>query len=123
MPNRDGRQQGSAPSVPRLLADNDSPDGDQSPAVTRITLRPHDPGTGEEIEKREVVKGYEYSRGQFLSFAAEELKALEEKTPAQAAPAADVDEAPVAEAAPAAEDVADAAPAEEATDTPAEPAE
>ena len=34
------------------------------------------PGTGEEIEKREVVKGYEYSRGQFLTFTAEELKAL-----------------------------------------------
>ena len=32
--------------------------GDQRPAATRITLRPHDPGTGEEIEKREVVKGY-----------------------------------------------------------------
>src|SRR5438477_10672116 len=43
----------------------------------RITLRPHDPGTGEEIEKREVVKGYEYSRGQFLTFTAEELKALD----------------------------------------------
>src|SRR5437868_6132332 len=30
-------------------------------------------GNGEEIEKREVVKGYEYSRGQFLTFTAEEL--------------------------------------------------
>ena len=29
-------------------------------------LRPH--ATGEEIEKREVVKGYEYSRGQFVTF-------------------------------------------------------
>jgi DNA end-binding protein Ku len=72
-----GGQQGSAPSVPRLLADNGNTDEDQSPAVTRITLRPHDPGTGEEIEKREVVKGYEYSRGQFLTFTAEELKALD----------------------------------------------
>jgi DNA end-binding protein Ku len=51
--------------------------GEQSPAATRITLRPHDPGTGEEIEKREVVKGYEYSRGHFLTFTAEELKALD----------------------------------------------
>jgi non-homologous end joining protein Ku len=40
--------------------------GMRAPAATRITLRPHDPGTGKEIEKREVVKGYEYSRGQFL---------------------------------------------------------
>jgi non-homologous end joining protein Ku len=60
-------QQGSAPSAPRLLADDASLDGDQSPAATRVTLRPHDPGTGEEIEKREVVKGYEYARGEFVN--------------------------------------------------------
>src|SRR5580704_14852794 len=70
-------QQGSAPSAPRLLADDASLDGDQSPAATRVTLRPHDPGTGEEIEKREVVKGYEYARGEFVTFTAEELKALD----------------------------------------------
>src|ERR1700722_1575804 len=68
---------GSAPSVTRLRADNASADGDESPAATRITLRPHDPGTGEEIEKREVVTGYEYSRGEFVTFTAEELKALD----------------------------------------------
>jgi len=77
LPDLGGGQQGSAPSVTRLRADNASADGDESPAATRITLRPHDPGTGEEIEKREVVKGYEYSRGQFLTFTAEELKALD----------------------------------------------
>jgi DNA end-binding protein Ku len=77
LPDRGGGRQGSAPSVPRLLADDASPDRDQSTAATRITLRPHDPGTGEEIEKREVVKGYEYSRGQFLTFTAGELKALD----------------------------------------------
>jgi DNA end-binding protein Ku len=77
LPDRGGGQQGSAPSVPRLLAEDGSPDGDQSPAATRITLRPHDPGTGAEIEKHEVVKGYEYSRGQFLTFTDEELKALD----------------------------------------------
>ena len=63
LPDRGGGQQGSAPSIRRLLADNGSPDGDQTPAATRITLRPHDPGTGEEIDKREVLKGYEYSSG------------------------------------------------------------
>jgi DNA end-binding protein Ku len=77
LPDRGGGRQGSAPSVPRLPADNASADGDQSPAATRITLRPHDPGTGEEIEKREVVKGYEYARGEFVTFTAEELKALD----------------------------------------------
>jgi Ku protein len=77
LPYRGGGQQDYAPSVPRLHADDASPDGDESPAATRIMLRPHDPVTGEEIEKREVVKGYEYSRGQFLTFTAEELKALD----------------------------------------------
>ncbi len=33
--------------------------------------------SGEEIDKREVLKGYEYSRGQFLTFTADELKALD----------------------------------------------
>ena len=76
LPDRGGGRQGSAPSVPRLPADNASAVGDQRPAATRITLRPHDPGTGEEIEKREVVKGY-YRRGEFVTFTAEELKALD----------------------------------------------
>ena len=70
-------QQGSAPSAPRRLADDASPDGDQSLAATRVTLRPHDPATGEEIDKREVVKGYEYARSEFVTFTAEELKALD----------------------------------------------
>jgi hypothetical protein len=77
LPDRGGGQQGSAPSIRRLLADNGSPDGDETPAATRITLRPHDPGTGEEIDKREVLKGYEYARGEFVTFTAEELKALD----------------------------------------------
>src|SRR6202030_4192985 len=68
---------GSAPSAPRLLADDASLDGDQSSGATRVTLRPHDPATGEEIDKREVVKGYEYARGEFVTFTAEELKALD----------------------------------------------
>jgi hypothetical protein len=42
-----------------------------------ITRRPHDPSAGEEIAKEEVVKGYEYQRGQFVTFTAEELRALD----------------------------------------------
>jgi len=45
--------------------------------ATRIALRLHDPTTGEEIDKAQVVKGYEYDRGQFLTFSAEELRALD----------------------------------------------
>jgi DNA end-binding protein Ku len=50
---------------------------DQNSTATRIALRPHDPRTGEEIGKPQIVKGYEYSRGQFVTFSAEELKALD----------------------------------------------
>jgi DNA end-binding protein Ku len=45
--------------------------------ASRITLRPHDPATGEEIEKDEVVRGYEYERGQYVTFTPDELKALD----------------------------------------------
>jgi DNA end-binding protein Ku len=45
--------------------------------ATRITLRPHDPTTGEEVEKEEVVRGYEYERGQYVTFTPDELKALD----------------------------------------------
>ena len=48
-----------------------------SDQATRIALRPHDPTTGEEIAKSEIVKGYEYGRGQFVTFTADELKALD----------------------------------------------
>jgi non-homologous end joining protein Ku len=64
------RHRGSSPNDASL-------DGDQSPAATRVTLRPHDPATGEEIEKREVVKGYEYARGEFVTFTAEAVDAGE----------------------------------------------
>lgn len=45
--------------------------------ASRVSLLPHDPQTGEEIERDEVLKGYEYERGQFVTFTAEELKALD----------------------------------------------
>jgi DNA end-binding protein Ku len=45
--------------------------------ASQITLRPHDPTTGEEIEKSEIVQGYEYGRGHFVTFTAGELKALD----------------------------------------------
>jgi DNA end-binding protein Ku len=45
--------------------------------ATRIMLRPHDPTTGVEVEKEEVVRGYEYERGQYVTFTRDELKALD----------------------------------------------
>jgi hypothetical protein len=50
---------------------------DDAGTTTRIALRPHDPTTGKAIEKSEIVKGYEYDRGQFVTFTADELKALD----------------------------------------------
>src|ERR1051325_10111306 len=51
--------------------------------ATPIALRPHDPHTGQEIERDEVRKGYEYERGQFVTFGPAELRALgvESSTP------------------------------------------
>jgi DNA end-binding protein Ku len=76
--DRSRDEQVGSRSIPQLF-DREVDEGavaDQGEA-TRILLRPHDPQTGEEIEKSEVVKGYEYQRGQFLTFSAEELKALD----------------------------------------------
>ena len=63
--------------VPRFNPGEGHEEEDQTRAATRITLRPHDPSTGEEVEKEEVVKGYEYERGQFVTFTPNELKALD----------------------------------------------
>ena len=49
----------------------------QPPSPTRVALHPHDPHTGGEIEREEVIKGYEYERGRFVTFTADELKALD----------------------------------------------
>ena len=49
-----------------LAAEADEEPEYAAPA-TRIALRPHDPETGEEIDRDEVRKGYEYERGQFVT--------------------------------------------------------
>jgi DNA end-binding protein Ku len=59
----------------RSFEENIGADAPHSP--TRVVLHPHDPHTGEEIEREDVVKGYEYERGQFVTFTAEEPKALD----------------------------------------------
>ena len=51
-----------------LAADTEEEPEYAAPA-TRIALRPHDPHTGEEIGRDEVRRGYEYERGQFVTFA------------------------------------------------------
>jgi DNA end-binding protein Ku len=76
-PDRDRDGQVASGSGPQLVDRGAIERADQAGTTTRIALRPHDPRTGEEIEKSEVVKGYEYGRGQFVTFTAEELKALD----------------------------------------------
>jgi DNA end-binding protein Ku len=69
----------SGPDVPRgrLPLDEAEDHAERVRPATRITLRPHDPSTGEEVEKDEVVRGYEYERGQYVTFTPDELKALD----------------------------------------------
>jgi DNA end-binding protein Ku len=61
----------------RLTSDYVVDQAEPGRPATRITLRPHDPSTGEEVEKEDVVRGYEYERGQYVTFTPDELKALD----------------------------------------------
>ena len=70
------RGRGISQGAAELAAEAEEEPEYAAPA-TRIALRPHDPHTGEEIDRDEVRKGYEYERGQFVTFTPEELKALD----------------------------------------------
>jgi non-homologous end joining protein Ku len=61
-------------SAARFVLDDADDEADQVREATRIILQPHDPSTGEGVRKEEVVKGYEYQRGKFLRFSAEEAE-------------------------------------------------
>ena len=80
-PDSDPRQRASVrPGAGHEEAEHDEEpnhDGDRSGPVSRITIRPHDPETGAEVDKSEIVKGYEYERGQFVTLTKEELKSLD----------------------------------------------
>ena len=76
-PDRDRDPQVTRASTPWLVQPEATATADPSGTATRIALRPHDPETGREIEKSQVTKGYEFDRGQFVTFTADELKALD----------------------------------------------
>jgi DNA end-binding protein Ku len=42
----------------------------------RIALRPHEPESGDEVPKEQLVKGYEYEKGQFVVLEKPELDAV-----------------------------------------------
>ena len=69
--------QPSLPARRAFVEDLGSDTEPEPPSPTRVALRPYDPHSGEELERDEVVKGYEYERGHFVTFTAEELKALD----------------------------------------------
>ncbi len=46
----------------------------------RVKQRYYDPSTNKEVERDEMVKGYEFSKGHYVLFTPEELKALEEQS-------------------------------------------
>jgi DNA end-binding protein Ku len=73
-------KEGEQPYRPAARSSNEDIRDDAPPetmTATRVSLLPHDPHTGEEIERQEVVKGYGYERGRYVTFTADELKALD----------------------------------------------
>jgi Ku protein len=75
--DRDRDNQVARPLRPPLAGPEATGSAAQNSTATRIALRPHDPRTSQEIDKSQVVKGYEYGRGQFVTFSTQELKALD----------------------------------------------
>src|ERR1700719_3099308 len=61
VPDR-ARAQDVSKSAARFSFDDGGDEAGDAREAARIALRPHDPSTGEEVEKEEVVKGYEYQR-------------------------------------------------------------
>src|SRR5215472_12417750 len=76
-PGPDRSESTTGGSRSRLMGPGAIAAADHADTTSRIALRPYDPTTGEAIEKSEIIKGYEYDRGQFVTFTADELKALD----------------------------------------------
>jgi DNA end-binding protein Ku len=43
----------------------------------RVVMRPHDAATGQELERSQLVRGYEFSKGQYVVVTESELDAIE----------------------------------------------
>jgi DNA end-binding protein Ku len=64
----------------RRIAEPAGSAGDEAEDVgpaTRIALQPTARDTGEAIERDKLLKGYEFDRGQFVTFTPDELRALD----------------------------------------------
>src|SRR5205814_8003021 len=71
------RKELTKPLVPEFGGHDGGYDADQPQPVTRVTIRPHDPRTAEQIDKAVVVNGYEYCLSQVVTFTPEALKAFD----------------------------------------------
>jgi DNA end-binding protein Ku len=72
-----GRQDVPDRPARRLTPEDDEDQAERLGPATRITLRPHDPSKSEEVEKEQVVKGYESELGQYITLTPDELKSLD----------------------------------------------
>jgi DNA end-binding protein Ku len=43
----------------------------------RVKMHPYDAGTGEELERSELVRGYEFSKGRYVILSENELEAID----------------------------------------------
>src|SRR5262249_14871572 len=64
-------------SACREAIDEEAEAAEETGPATRIALQPINRDTGEAIERDEVVRGYEFERGQYVTFTPAELKALD----------------------------------------------
>ena len=48
-----------------------------APDGSRVKQQYVDPKTGDKIERKELIKGYQFAKDQYVTFTTDELKALE----------------------------------------------
>jgi DNA end-binding protein Ku len=73
----DEPQQQRGTAAGQEQAEAEPEEAERAAPATRIALQPVDHDTGEYVERDQVVKGYEYERGQYVTFTPAELKALD----------------------------------------------
>ena len=73
----DERQQTPARQAAREPEEVGTDGPEEVGPATRIALQPVERDTGEFIEPAEIVKGYEFERGEYVTFTPAELKALD----------------------------------------------
>jgi DNA end-binding protein Ku len=74
---RDEPARVAAAEHPRERARAEEPEEQDEPiTVTRVSMRAHNPQSGEELDRGELAHGYEVERGRYVTLTSAELKAL-----------------------------------------------